>query len=59
VPDLLQKARALTNLSGADPSEAPSKKNATGASKTWEICCSRRAPIRLVPFSHFFALAEM
>ena len=32
---------------------APSKKNATGTCRMWEICCSRLAPIRLVPFSYF------
>jgi len=32
---------------------APSKKNATGTCRMWEICCNRLAPMRLVPFSYF------
>ena len=32
---------------------APSKKNATGTCRMCEICCSRLAPIRFVPFSYF------
>ena len=32
---------------------APSKKNSTGMPRMLEICCSRLAPIRFVPFSYF------
>src|SRR5471032_1360705 len=32
---------------------APSKKNETGTCRILEICCSRLAPMRLVPFSYF------
>src|SRR5580704_14859068 len=32
---------------------APSKKKATGTCRMFEICCSRLAPMRLVPFSYF------
>jgi hypothetical protein len=32
---------------GTDASGAPSKKNATGTCRTWEICSNRLAPMRL------------
>ena len=34
--------------------ETPSKKKETGTFRIWEMCCSRLAPIRLVPFSYFW-----
>src|SRR6266853_157972 len=40
-------------VGGSDKIGAPSKKNATGTCRIWEICCSRLAPIRFVPFSYF------
>src|SRR5262245_57106396 len=38
---------------GADAFGAPSKKNATGTCRIWEICCNRLAPMRLAPLSYF------
>src|SRR5216684_7249936 len=37
----------------ADAFGAPSKKNATGTCRIWDICCNRLAPMRFVPFSYF------
>src|SRR2546430_13419607 len=36
---------------GADAFGAPSKKNAAGTCRMWEICCNRLAEMRLVPLS--------
>src|SRR5262245_15061589 len=38
---------------GADAFGAPSKKNATGTCRIWEICCNRLAPMRLAALSYF------
>src|SRR5947209_14770432 len=48
----IDKALRWERRSG-DAFGAPSKKNATGTCRMWEICCNRLAPIRFVPFSYF------
>ena len=55
IDDIGRRCRFATGPTWlTSPPGAPSKKNETGTPRIVEICCSRLAPIRLVPFSYFW-----